>query len=393
MSCRSIWYIFWKRIYGMISNIRIKFIRKKEIFLRYDFIHPREIGSPVLLGAIPRMTVNWVIPPFVKGSGGHSTIFRFVHYLEEHGFNCRIVVVGDHQRFRNVKIKQQINEWFFPFVGDVYIGMASAPPASITIATGWSTAYYVRDFQPTQYKVYFVQDFEPYFYPVGSDYAWAEETYRFGFIGLTAGTWLKEKLALEYGMKTKAFLFSYDRETYFQRERSASSVRQVFFYARPSTQRRAFEMGLLVLSELKCRLPDIQIVLAGGNTEKFLIPFEHTSMGVLGVNELAKLYSQCDAALVLSFTNLSLLPLELMACGTPVVSNKAPCTEWLLNNENAYLCAPTVEALAEGLYVVLSDLALASRLQKNGLAVSASTDWQVEAAKIAQFLCSIEGDV
>lgn len=373
-------------------SLKTRFSRKKDIFLRYNFIEPRVIGCPILPSAVPSRTINWVIPPFVKGSGGHSTIFRFVHYLEEEGFNCRIIIVGEPPKCGLEKLKTQINEWFFPLQGQVYIGMESAPPASITMATGWSTAYCVRDFNSTLHKAYFVQDFEPYFYAVGSDYAWAEETYRFGFTGITAGTWLKEKLAIEYGMKTTEFLFSYDRKVYFKREEEKSKSRRVFFYARPSTQRRAFEMGILVLFELKQRMPDVEIILAGGNTDKFTIPFEHKSMGVLDVDELARLYGQCDAALVLSFTNLSLLPLELMACGTPVVSSRAACTEWLLNDENSYLCAPTVQDLANGLYSVLNDPLMSARLQEQGLAMADATDWQVEAKKIGQFLSSIEAE-
>lgn len=350
------------------------------------------MGHSARSDVIPPMTINWVIPPFNKGSGGHTTIFRFVHYLEQEGFDCCIIIVDNESPLSKEKIKTQINEWFFPFKGQVYVGMEEVPPASITIATAWSTAYYVRDFQSTLHRIYFVQDFEPNFHAVGSQYAWAEEIYRFGFIGITAGTWLKEKLAIEYGMKTKEFLFSFDRDKYFQRSKKPSQVRQVFFYARPSTQRRAFEMGILVLDEVKRRLPDIKIVLAGGKTNKFDIPFEHVSMGVVSPDTLSELYSQCDIALVLSFTSLSLLPLELMACGVPVVSNRAPCTEWLLNDENACLCPPTVESLADGICMVLNDQVLESRLHDNGLAIAAATDWEEEAKKIGQFLRTIEAD-
>lgn len=359
---------------------------------RYDFVRPRTLGHSVLPADIPPMTINWVIPPFAFGAGGHTTIFRFIYYLEQEGFDCRVIIVGNQEPLVADKIRSQINDWFFPFKGQVYIGMEAAPPARITMATSWLTAYYVRDFQSTLHRTYFVQDFEPYFHAAGSDYALAEETYRFGFIGITAGTWLKEKLAAEYGMRTQAFLFSFDRTKYFQRTRDEPKTRQIFFYARPWTERRGFEMGLLVLNEVKRRLPDVQIVLAGGKMDKFHIPFEHVSMGILDANALATLYGQCDAALVLSFTNLSLLPLELMACGTPVVSNKAPCTTWLLNDENACLCAPTTEALADGLCAVLNDPALASRLRQTGLAVAAGTDWETEARKVGAFLRLIDAE-
>ena len=381
-----------KNIKPFLLGLTKKSRHERNPVARYGFIRPNITGRSVGPDTIPPMTINWVILPFSKGAGGHTTIFRFVHYLEKEGFDCRIIIVDNESPLSKEKIKTQINEWFFPFKGQVYVGMDAAPPASVTIATFWSTAYYVRDFQPTLHRIYFVQDFEPYFYATGSHSAWAEETYRFGFIGITAGTWLREKLAIEYGMKTKEFLFSFDRDKYFQRTKKPSQVRQVFFYARPSTQRRAFEMGILVLDEVKRRLPDIKIILAGGKTNKFDIPFEHASMGVVSVDTLSEIYGQCDAALVLSFTNLSLLPLELMACGIPVVSNRAPCTEWLLNDENACLCPPTVEALADGVCMVLNDQVLASRLRDSGLAAAAATDWEEEAQRIGQFLRTIEAE-
>lgn len=352
----------------------------------YDFVRARPVGSHIVPGSVPRTTVNWVIPPFGFGSGGHLNIFRFIHYLEKDGFECRIVVVGEPQPLSVEQAHKQINDWFFPLKGEIYLGIDSAPPAHITIATSWTTAYYVRNFLPTVHRCYFVQDFEPYFYATGSEYAWAEETYRFGFTAITAGSWLKEKLAVEYGMRTEAFGFSFDHDLYTPHKRREPETRRIFFYARPPTQRRAFEMGMLVLDEVTRRLPNVKVVFAGWDVSGYHIPFEHLNAGIVGLDDLPDLYSQCDVALVLSFTNLSLLPLELMACGTPVVSNRAPCTEWLLNDDNACLAAPTVERLADALCTVLEDTAEASRLRQGGFATVAATDWRVEARKVGEIL-------
>lgn len=361
-------------------------LAKTRIVDFYDFVRARPVGSPIVAGSVPRTTINWVVPPFGFGSGGHLNIFRFVHHLENEGFDCRIIVVGEPQPVSVQQARKQINDWFFPLKGAVYLGIGAAPPAHITIATSWQTAYYVRSFQSTIHRCYFVQDFEPYFYAPGAEYAWAEETYRFGFTGITAGNWLKDKLASEYDMRTYAFGFSFDHDLYTPRERREADVRRIFFYARPPTQRRAFEMGMLVLDEVTRRLPDVKVVLAGWDVSGYHIPFEHLNAGIVGLGSLPDLYSQCDVALVLSFTNLSLLPLELMACGTPVVSNRAPCTEWLLNDDNACLAAPKVEALSDALCAVLEDPVEASRLRQNGFATAAATDWRVEARKVGDIL-------
>jgi len=95
-------------------------------------------------------------------------------------------------------------------------------------------------------------------------------------------------------------------------------------------------------------------------------------------------------ALVLSFSNLSLLPLELMACGVPVVSNRAPYTEWLLTDENSRLEAPTLPALADAICHLLTNPADAEKLRQAGMATAHGTDWEVEGRKLGAALHSLD---
>jgi O-antigen biosynthesis protein len=355
----------------------------------YSFVLNEEIGSASLAANIPAKTINWIIPPFGFGSGGHLNIFRFIYFLEKEGFDCRVIIVGEPQPLNSKLAREQISTWFFKLQATVFIGIETAPPAHISVATSWQTAYAVKRFQSTNHRCYFVQDFEPSFYAAGSEYAWAEETYKFGFLGITAGTWLKNKLNTEYGMVCHSFGFSYDRDLYEPLPKKDPAIKRIFFYARPPTQRRAFELGMLVLDEVVRRLPEVKVVFAGWDVSAYEINYEHLNAGVVSVDKLPDLYSQCDAALVLSFTNLSLLPLEIMACGTPVVSNLAPCTEWLLNDQNCLLAKPTVEALADALCSVISDPKEQIRLRSAGLATAHSTSWEAETARVGLILTSL----
>ncbi|MEN4917343.1 glycosyltransferase family 4 protein [Achromobacter spanius] len=331
-------------------------------------------------------TVNWFIPRPGRGSGGHLNIFRFVRNLEAQGFECRLIsTVTNIPGMTPEQMEMDIANWFFPLKAKVYIGAESAPPAAISIATGWHTAYDVRNFQSTLHKCYFVQDFEPHFYPVGTDYALAEETYRFGFTGITAGGWLATKLAADYGMRAYSVGFSYDRDLYRPMP-VPHEGRRVFFYTRPSTPRRGFELGLAVLAEVARRHPDVVAVLAGGRLGQWEIPFKHVDSDIVDLGKLSELYNSCDVALVLSFTNLSLLPLELMACGVPVVSNRDACTQWLLTDENARLESPTIDALADAICSILEDASEAARLREGGLRLAASTDWAIEGNRMAEIL-------
>lgn len=369
-----------------LSRKKLSTRQQVDLARDYDFLFLPPIGT-AFTDAPPR-SVNWVVPMYAPGSGGHLNIFRFIGLLEAQGFDCRIVVVPANGVAPPSprRAAREIAAWFRPLKAPVFTDLAKAPPARITLATGWQTAYYVRAFQPTLRRAYFVQDYEPWFYPPGSEHAFAEATYRFGFYGITAGTWLRDKLASEYGMQTEAIGFSYDHALYSPQPRRSRQWRQVFFYARPPTPRRGFELGLLALTELTRRMPDVRVIFAGWDVGAYRIPFDHDNAGTLPVEALPAVYSQCDAALVLSFSNLSLLPLELMACGTPVVSNRGAWVEWLLNEDTAELADATPTALADALCRLLEDADHRRALSERGMALARSTSWEAEGRRLADIL-------
>ena len=357
----------------------IPFIRHDPVG-NWDWIRAEPFGSGPE-GAKPG-TINWFVPQIGRGSGGHLNIFRFIRNLEIAGFECRIIVCNEFRPQLDGGAEDRIAEWFFPLKARVYFHpQQDLPSARISVATGWQTAYPVKAFRGTQHRCYFVQDYEPWFYSAGSEALFAEETYRFGFLGITAGDWLADKLRREFGMTTRAVGFSYDRELYRQQPKR-DDIPRVFFYARPPTARRAFELGLIVLSELARRHPDIGICLAGWDLSNYRIPFPALSAGLLPLEELPDLYSQCDAGLVISLTNASLLPLELMACGCVVVSNRGPNVEWLLDDNVAVLTESRIESLVEGLEKAVYDHALRRRLIENALTKVSATNWVREAEKM-----------
>ena len=265
---------------------------------------------------------NWLMPPPGKGSGGHMTIFRFIKYLEDSGHSCRIylhnpgpgssvaavkAIMGD--SFPKVKAPM---EWLWQD--------QEMKPADGIFATSWQTAYTVYASKVKAKKFYFVQDFEPYFYPVGSFSVLAENTYKLGLRGITAGGWLAKKLHNDYGMTTDHFWFGSESTTYKFNENK--NRKQVVFYARPTTERRAFELGILALDIFHKNNPEYVINFIGWDVSEFNIPFPYKNLGILSPDELNKVYNKCSASLVMSLTNMSLLPLELLASGCVPVVNK-----------------------------------------------------------------------
>lgn len=378
------------------SQLLDRFFKPKpiDVIRTFNFVAAVPFGEAIAdsIDLDPK-TINWVIPDFDSGSGGHLNIFRLIAHLEKQGYCCRVVIAGSCRFSSSQSAYRFICEHFNLIKAQVFIGVETMPPALITVATSWITAFVVRNFRSTVIKCYFVQDFEPFFYPHGSEFALAEQTYRFGFHGITAGQWLADKLYRDYGMKTNAIGFSFDRHLYRPYPRRNPTRKQVFFYARQATPRRGFELGILVLAEVARRLPEVQFVLAGCDTSQYDLPFKHTNAGVLPIKELPDLYSQCDAALVLSFTNLSLLPLELMACGCPVVSNKGANVECLLSQNHAILAEPTVEALSNGILVLMQDDLYRHQLIHAGLDFANATDWEIESRKVATMFEQLTNEV
>ncbi len=206
-----------------------------------------------------------------------------------------------------------------------------SPDVDAIFATSWETAYPVFLDASDAKRFYFVQDFEPAFYPVGTESLLAENTYRFGFHGITAGGWLEQKLHDEFGMPTDRFDFAVDHSVYSLTNRSARN--EIFFYARPTTARRGFELGIMALERFAQARPDITINLAGWDVSEYDIPFAHNNLAGVEVGRLSDLYNRCAAALVVSATNMSLLPpLELLAAGTAPVVNDAPNNRLVSDN-------------------------------------------------------------
>lgn len=333
--------------------------------------------------------INWIIPELDVSSGGHMTIFRFVSNLEKLGMHSRIYLF-DSQKFRDdEELRTFLKEYYYESLSakevEIYATTDHVKYADITMATGWQTAYFVHRFENTGEKYYFVQDFEPWFEPMGTGYLLAENTYKFGFKAITAGDWLKDKLREEYGMETESFHFSYEKK-YFKPVPKRDDKKRVFFYARPVTPRRAFDLGLLSLIELHKRVPDLEVIFAGWDVSGYEIPFIHLNAGSISMQELADCYGQCDMCLVMSTTNLSLMPYEVMASGSVVVSNKGPNNEWFLNDENSILCSYDPVEVADTMEYYFKHRELLEEKRQKGLESVIDTSWAKEAEKVYDLL-------
>ncbi|MBO4862964.1 MAG: glycosyltransferase family 4 protein [Eubacterium sp.] len=385
---RRAWGVFrTKGIKGTVAIVK-EMDNQMDVPSFYDFIMddtPIEFAGDEkseLLNS-KEVYVNWVIPEMGIGSGGHMNIFRFVQKLQDLGIKNRVYMFRCGALDSDKKLIDFINQYYILDTDriEVYHTTDNMKPAHAIIATAWQTAYFVRKFEKAISKFYFVQDYEPYFFAVGSEYTFAENTYKFGLRGITAGDWLKDKLREEYNMKTESFGFSYDKELYTPKEKR-DDVKRLFFYARPVTPRRAFELGLLALTEVSKRVPDVEVVFAGWDVGGYKIPFKHLNAGSVPLDQLSDLYAQCDMCLVLSNTNLSLLPLEVMASNSVAVCTKGDNSSWLVNDENSIMVDFDPIKIADTLSYYLDNREKLESIREKGLKFAQSTSWEKEAKKV-----------
>lgn len=308
--------------------------------------------EPVRVAEGP-IRMAWIMSPPGAESGGHQNLFRFIDFAEQAGHHCTIYLYDNLNLTPSLAATQQMlaRSGSYPDLkAEIKMYDASKGVDRSTqaiFATGWETAYASYLDRSSAKRFYFVQDFEPYFYPIGSEYVLAENTYRFGFHGITAGGWLSHKLSTEYGMPCDPFDFAVDTSLY--RVTNEQPRNEVFFYARPVTARRAFELGVLALKDFSTLRPDVTINLAGWDVSGWDIPFKHKNHSSMQLAELNELYNRCAAGLVLSLTNMSLLPLELISSGVAPVVNDGPNNRMVSDNPFIEYVPPVPMALARSL--------------------------------------------
>lgn len=315
---------------------------------------PRPVGSKLCIG--------WVCTPPGAGSGGHTTMFRYIKALESAGHRC-ILYLYDRHGGDLGHAEHVVRSWW-PHVGaevrDVRDGIRGT---DAVVATSWAAAHVLaRRPDSTGHRFYLVQDIEPWFYGRSAESVLAEDTYRFGFHCLTVGPAVADVLVSEYGARCDVLEFGCDRDVY--RLTNPKRRGELAFYGKPDAARRGFALGVLAVQELHRRRPEVPVHVFGVRNP---LPFPAQRHAHLPPTELAALYNQCAAGLSLSFTNVSLVPYELLACGAVAVVNEDPVSRAVLDSPDVAWARPTPTALADALELAVDGHARAPAQLAAGL--------------------------
>jgi hypothetical protein len=294
------------------------------------------------------LTIAWVTPPLLQPSGGSEVMLRLIEGFERAGHRCRLYV-QDHDQ-RPLDQHESVVRAAWPQLKlELHELAGGIDDAHAIFATSWPTAYPVYASDAAGMRCYLIMDYEPLFYPAGTEALLAEQTYRFDFYGITGGVWLKQLIGERFGMKTDHFDFAWDERVYrldssIDRPRLGSGI---CYYCRPSTPRRADELATLALELFTEWHPEIDVHVFGSPPAKRT--YRSIEHGIVSDSELSALYNRCVSGLVLSATNASLVPYEMLASGCVPVVNDGENNRLVLDNPHIEFAAPTPYSLAAAL--------------------------------------------
>ncbi|BAF72680.1 hypothetical protein [Sulfurovum sp. NBC37-1] len=311
-------------------------------------------------------------PAPIAGSGGHRTLFnlasKFVEagcdvycFLEEEG--AGVEVAYDYMRENRAH---------------VLVGWPKNSEFDMAVATIAHSSKLVAGLKNVRHKAYLVQDFEAWFNPMGDIYSINENSYTFGNLHFTVGSFLTHLLHHQYNARAVPAGLGIDTNVYFNKGGEREDA--ISFLYQPEKFRRNPQMAIEALRIVKEKNPDIKIYVYGSDADLHL-DFEVENLGLIyNISKLNDLYNKCKVGLCISMTNPSRIPFEFMAAGVVAVDI------YRYNNLIDYptgtikLAYQSPESIAKAILQVFKDEEEFKKRQKAGI-VFASTrtlDWEMD---------------
>jgi glycosyltransferase involved in cell wall biosynthesis len=347
-------------------------------------------------------TMAWFLPVFKHiYVGGNFTILRFANHFAQAGVRVHLffyavdpISEAEKADFRsagyqaishNFPFLQQDNFHFRNFPD-----LSGLPECDCAFATFWMTAYLLLKFNKTSRKFYFCQDDEEGFYPAGELSALARMTYGFGFDVVANTQGLFDYLQNEFQVRGVAFNPSVDAVFNAVPKRPiARQPRKIFFYARPGADRNGFILGVNLLRHIKEQFEGAEIVAAGAawDPREYGIEFL-LNLGVLSLEETAQLYRTCDYGIVFMFSkHTGYVPLELMASGAIVITNRNRHTSWFYQHKSNCLCVePLPHVVTLAMSEPESNPALKKQIREGGMNSVAQLTWEAAFQTVDRFV-------
>lgn len=328
-------------------------------------------------------------------AGGIKTIFLMLEALQKNcGTELYINVFPPlAARAQEKKYEADIREKF-PHLRFRLVRTDEVKQVDIAVCTLWITAFELARFNRCKQKYYLVQDYETLFYPSGSVTALVDETYKFGFYGMTNS----QSLAEIYRQFTDTPVFRYfpgvNKSLYYPSEQKVFSKDRytLIFYGRPSNPRNCFELITLICRQVKAELRDkIRIISVGEdyNPRDYGLDKIVCNEGrVESMQKLAELYRQSDIGISFITTpTFSYQHLEYMASGLCLITNEQPgIADFIKDGENALVCPMIADVIARRIVELVNNPGQMETLSRNAVKSVGPFEWDMFGKSLCNFI-------
>ncbi|HUW46099.1 MAG TPA: glycosyltransferase [Dehalococcoidia bacterium] len=316
-------------------------------------------------------SITWFIPSFDSPHAGISNILSFIKFFLSKGIDINVVLLGSAIETSHCLHMIKKNREF-DFLEKCKIlanpEISKLPYTDAGIATRCDTAYSLLKFNNTNSKFYFIQDDERLLYTDKVQIGLAEQTYHFGFIGITNAECLKEMYVKEFGGKAESYFQPPNIEPV---EGSNKQIRRVFFYSRPEpgNSRNGFILGLDGLKEIRKRHPEVEFVAAGSEIKFNDHGLNIKELGKVPLSQLPEFYSSCNVGIyILLSRHTGVIPFELMASGCAVLTNRRSYEQsYLRHMGNCILFDLTPASIADAFDILYGNKEIYQKIIANGL--------------------------
>ncbi len=354
-------------------------------------------------------TINVLVPAFEfrSISAGFFGVFQVARFLRTTGMNVRLVLF-DNFYFDIAEFKQKFRD--YPGMENLldeleidYIGERKAPlavsPHDTCMATVWYSAHFAKKIMgclDNRPFIYLIQDYETNFFPGGSLFALADETYSFNYIALFSTSSLRD-LFLQRdigGIKSRKIPHTFFNNACsanlpahddFFRINSNKPKKKLVFYSRPVVDRNMFELTALALTNafregvFDSEEWDCIGMGLGEGTIQLLPEVSSVSLPRMNLAEYLEAVSGFDVCLTLMASpHPSLIPMDLAGSGAIVVTNTfATKTPEFLHaiSPNIIAAPPTMPDLVEALRQAKRRADDLEARYKGALAMTYPRDW------------------
>ena len=230
-----------------------------------------------------------IVPPFVRGSGGHGTIFTLLDRLEQMGHTCSVWVYDPLNDCGNTRVRDTAAA----VVERISRRSRRRSRRASRLARrrrggrdrlGDGLPALLRE--SCRARAYLVQDHEPEFFPASARRLWAEQTYSLGLHPICASRWLRDLLARRYGSDGQLVPARRGPPHLHRAARGEAPTRHVIFYARSTTPRRAVPLGAARARGAPAPPSGLRIVTFG-HTEPLPTALSYEQLGVATPGQLA----------------------------------------------------------------------------------------------------------